>query len=67
MFQGFQFKDSTSIIIQAKKENVKKRAKTDAPEHFNRDFFIEIDSFSHPRITRKPPSSGLGFEELDLE
>jgi hypothetical protein len=67
LFQGYQFNDSTSIIIQAKKEIIKKGTKTNDPDNFNRDFFIEMDTFSHAKITQKPSSLRTGFEELNLD
>ncbi len=54
LFQGYQFNDSTSIIIQAEKDVVKKGKKSRKSTLKNRDFYIELDSFMPPKITIKP-------------
>lgn len=64
LFQGYQFKDSTSIIIQAKKEVVKKGSKSKNFKESNMDFYIELDTFIPPKIA--PRRNFYHQEGVDL-
>lgn len=52
-FPGYTFKDSISIIIEAKKELVKKGKKANSNQ-VNRDFYIVMDTFASPPILFEP-------------
>lgn len=54
LFPGYQFKDSISIIIEARKKQVKKRKKGENTDEMNRDFYIVMDTFSTPSISFQP-------------
>lgn len=64
LFQGYQFKDSTSIIIQANKDEVKKGSKSADSNVKNKDFFIELDTFIPPKIV--PRMNFYHQEDIDL-
>jgi len=49
-FKNLNFLDSTSVIVQAKKINIKKSKRVKIP---NMNFHIEMDSFIAPKITIK--------------
>ena len=49
-FKNLNFLDSTSVIVQAKKINIKKSKRVKIP---NMNFHIEMDSFIAPNITLK--------------
>ncbi|MGI9531546.1 hypothetical protein [Lutimonas sp.] len=53
LFPGYTFKDSISIIIEAKKKLVKKGKKANSNE-VNRDFYIVMDTFASPSISFEP-------------
>jgi len=64
LFPGYLFKDSTSIIIQAKKKQVKRKGKQENTDEMNRDFFIVLDSVSSPSILFQPSSETRELEKL---
>lgn len=49
LFPGYIFKDTTSIIIQARKKKKDKRGKV-LKDELNRDFYIRLDSVKIPEI-----------------
>ena len=50
-FPGYQFNDSISIIIEARKKQVKRGKKGQETDQMNRDFYIVMDTFSAPSIS----------------
>lgn len=54
LFPGYQFKDSISIIIEARKKQAKKRKKGAESDEMNRDFYIVMDTFNAPSISFQP-------------
>ncbi len=51
LFPGYHFKDSISIIIEARKKQVRKGKKEGEADEMNRDFYIVMDTFSAPSIS----------------
>ena len=60
LFPGYLFKDSTSIIIEARK----KQAKNKGNAGVSTDFYIVLDSFSSPEITSRPSRNIFKNDEL---
>jgi len=65
LFPGYKFKDSISIIIEARKKLVNNKKKGEVQGAMNRDFYIVMDSFSAPSISFQP--SHLNIDEASLK
>ena len=60
-FPGYVFKDSTSIIIEARKKKQKKNKKASE----SNDFYIRMDSKTIPDVLVKPNQHTFGDSELN--
>jgi len=52
-FTGYHFKDSTTIMLRAKREKINKKTNKKRVKNPNKNFFIELDTFVPPEVTNK--------------